>query len=88
MEPHGAWNYCCGGGGGLAATGEYGKIRMEMGKVKAEQIQKTGAKVVATNCYNCRTQISELNTKYKLGVKVKSIVELVADSLEVSGKEK
>ena len=88
MEPHGAWNYCCGGGGGLAATGEYGKIRMEMGKVKAEQIQKTGAKVVATNCYNCRTQISELNTKYKLGVKVKSIVELVADSLDVSEKEK
>lgn len=57
-------------------------------KVKAEQIQETEAKVVATNCYNCRTPISELNTKYKLGVKVKSIVELVADSLEVSGKEK
>ncbi len=30
----------------------------------------------------------QLNTKYKLGVKIKSIVELVADSLDVSGKEK
>ena len=88
MEPHGAWNYCCGGGGGLAATGEYGKIRMEMGKVKAEQIENAGVKIVATNCYNCRTQISELNNKYKLGIKVKSIVELVADSIKVGSKEK
>lgn len=82
MEPSGEWNYCCGGGGGLAATGDYGHIRMKMGKVKADQIQKTGAKVVVTNCYNCNTQIKELNDKYKLSVKVKSIVEVVADSIE------
>jgi len=82
MEPSGAWNYCCGGGGGLAATGDYGQLRMQVGKVKTEQIRRTGAKVVVTNCYNCMTQIRELNDKYKLGVKVKSIVELVADSLE------
>jgi len=81
MEPAGALNFCCGGGGGLSATGDYGQLRLQIGKVKAEQIQKTGAKVVATNCYNCLTQIGELNRKYNLGVKVKSIVELVADSL-------
>jgi len=82
MEPSGAWNYCCGGGGGLAATGDYGQLRITMGKVKADQIRRTGAKVVVTNCYNCTTQIRELNDKYKLGIKVKSIVELVADCLE------
>lgn len=81
MEPHGEWNYCCGGGGGLSATGDYGRIRLEIGKTKADQIKATGAKVVVTNCYNCRTQISELNRKYKLGVDVKSIVEVVAASL-------
>ena len=82
MEPAGALSFCCGGGGGLSATGDYGQLRLQIGKVKAEQIEKTGAKVVATNCYNCLTQIGELNRKYKLGVIVKSIVELVADSLD------
>jgi Fe-S oxidoreductase len=85
MQPHGAWNFCCGGGGGLSATGDYGNIRLQVGKVKADQIKATGAKTVITNCYNCRTQISELNRKYKLGVEVKSIVEAVADSLDLAG---
>jgi Fe-S oxidoreductase len=88
MEPHGALNYCCGGGGGLSASGDYGQLRIQIGKVKVEQIKKTGAKVIVTNCYNCHTQLIELNEKYKLGLQVKSIVELVADSLEVSGKKK
>ena len=82
MEPTGDLNFCCGGGGGLSATGDYGQLRLQIGKVKAEQIEKTGAKVVVTNCYNCLTQIGELNRKYKLGIKVKSIVEFVADSLD------
>ncbi len=83
MEPHGEWNFCCGGGGGLSATGEYGHIRLEIGRCKADQIKATGAKTVITNCYNCRTQISELNRKYELGVEVKSIVEAVAESLDM-----
>ena len=70
-----------GGGGGLASTGDYGQLRMTMGKKKAEQIRHTGAKVVATNCFNCMTQIRDLNKAYKLNVDVRSIVELVAESL-------
>ena len=81
MAPHGAINFCCGGGGGLAATGEYGKTRLTAGAVKATQIQKTGADTVITNCFNCNTQIKELNRKHELGVEVKSITELVADAL-------
>ena len=60
---------------------------MQIGKVKAEQIRKTGAKVVVSNCYNCHTQMIEINEKYNLGLKVSSIVELVADALEVSSDE-
>jgi len=81
MQPHGVWSYCCGGGGGLSATGEYGQKRIQVGKAKADQIRRTGARIVATGCYNCRTQISELNRSYDLGVEVRSIVELVADAL-------
>ncbi len=82
MQPHGARNYCCGGGGGLASTGDYGQLRITMGKKKAEQIRQTGAKVVVTNCFNCMTQIRDLSKAYDLGVEVKSIVELVAESLK------
>jgi Fe-S oxidoreductase len=82
MNPHGARNYCCGGGGGLASTGDYGRLRITMGKKKAEQIRLTGAKVVVTNCFNCMTQIRDLSKAYDLGVEVKSIVELVAESLK------
>jgi Fe-S oxidoreductase len=81
MQPQGARNYCCGGGGGLASTGDYGQLRITMGKKKAEQIRQTGAKVVVTNCFNCMTQIRDLNKAYELNIEVKSIVELVAESL-------
>ena len=81
MTPNRARNYCCGGGGGLASTGDFGKLRIAVGKKKAEQIRQTGAKIVATNCFNCMTQIRDLSKEYELGIEVKSIVELVSEAL-------
>lgn len=81
MEPHGALNYCCGGGGGLASTASLGKIRIEMGKTKADQIRKTGAKIVVTGCFNCLTQIRSLNETYDLGIEAKNFAEVVAGSI-------
>ena len=81
MQPNRARNFCCGGGGGLASTGDYGKLRITSGKIKAEQIRQTGAKIVATNCFNCMTQIRDLDKAYELGIEVKSVVELVSESL-------
>jgi Fe-S oxidoreductase len=81
MHPNRARNFCCGGGGGLASTGDFGKLRVTVGKQKAEQIRQTGAKIVATNCFNCMTQIRDISKEYDLGIEVKSIVELVSESL-------
>ena len=81
MQPHGMRNFCCGGGGGLASTGDFGKVRLDAGKRKAEQIRQTHAKIVVTNCFNCLTQIRDLIKTYDLGIEVKSIVELVSESL-------
>ncbi|CAB1057479.1 hypothetical protein D1BOALGB6SA_2232 [Olavius sp. associated proteobacterium Delta 1] len=81
MQPHGPRNYCCGGGGGLASTGDFGQLRIKAGQKKADQIRQTGAKIVATNCFNCMTQIRDLSKAYDLGIEVKSIVELTAESL-------
>lgn len=82
MHPHGIANFCCGGGGGLGATAEFGKVRMDMGRAKAEQIRRTGAQVVVTACFNCLTQIRSLNKEYDLGIEVKNILELVAYAID------
>ena len=82
MTPTGVHNYCCGGGGGLASTGDLGHIRNRMGKIKADQIRKTGAKTVITGCFNCKNQIRDIAENYDLDYKVKSIVEVVANSIK------
>lgn len=81
MTPNRQDNYCCGGGGGQLSMGEYSDRRISSGKIKAEQIRKTGAKVVATPCHNCIDQLMELNKEYKLNVEIKTISEIVANAL-------
>jgi Fe-S oxidoreductase len=81
MVPNRAENYCCGGGGGLLAASEFTTKRIEGGRIKAEQIRATGAKVVTSPCHNCLDQLLELNRHYKLGVEVRTLGEVVADAL-------
>ena len=77
MTPNREYNYCCGGGGGLLSASEYTDNRIKSGRIKAEQIRATGAKIVATPCHNCIDQLLEINKHYKLGVEIKTIGELV-----------
>jgi Fe-S oxidoreductase len=86
LMPHGRDNWCCGGGGGALTMSEFRKRRLEVGRIKAEQIRATGAKIVATSCHNCIDQIAELSRHYELGVQVKNTCELVADALVLSPK--
>lgn len=81
MDPYGNDNFCCGGGGGMLAMSEYNERRLKVGKIKADQIAKTGADVVITPCHNCVDQLSQINHTYKLGVEIKSVAEVVADAL-------
>jgi Fe-S oxidoreductase len=81
MNPNGIENYCCGGGGGLVALPEYYEKRMRAGKAKSDQIKKTGAKIVAAACENCKLQLADLNNYYNLGVEVKGVVDLVAEAI-------
>jgi Fe-S oxidoreductase len=83
MTPNREHNYCCGGGGGLLAASEYAAIRIEAGRIKAEQIRATGAKVVASPCHNCVDQLLELVRHYRLDVEIKTLAEIVADALVV-----
>lgn len=83
MNPHGNDAYCCGGGGGALAMSEYNERRLKIGKLKAEQIRKTGAQVVITPCHNCVDQLTQLNHTYKLGIQIKTLAELIADALVI-----
>jgi Fe-S oxidoreductase len=81
MNPYGADNLCCGGGGGQLAMSEYNERRMKIGELKAEQIRKTEAKIVVTPCHNCVDQLMQINTFYKLNVQIKTLAEIVADAI-------
>jgi Fe-S oxidoreductase len=84
MNPYGEDNFCCGGGGGALAMSEYNERRIKIGAIKAQQIAKSGAKVVITPCHNCVDQLQQLNHTYKLGVKIMTIAEIVADALVIN----
>ncbi|MGB8981025.1 MAG: (Fe-S)-binding protein [Anaerolineales bacterium] len=81
MEPHGAENYCCGGGGGMLSMSEFAKERKAAGKAKADQVLATGAEILATSCHNCLDQLDEVRRHYKLKVKVQNLSELVANAI-------
>lgn len=81
MTPYGTENFCCGGGGGQLAMSEYNERRMKIAEIKAEQIRKTGASIVVTPCHNCVDQLMQIDNKFKLGVKIKTLSEIVADAI-------
>jgi Fe-S oxidoreductase len=87
MTPNGTDNYCCGGGGGQLAMSEYNDRRMKIAEVKADQIRKTGAKIVVTPCHNCVDQLSQINVTFKLGVKIVTLAEIVADALILENEQ-
>ena len=83
MYPNRMNNYCCGAGGGAWAM-PYTEERIYYGRVKAQQIMDTGAKLVVAPCHNCRDQIMKSLTKdFGLDIETKYLWELVADSLVV-----
>jgi len=55
---------------------------MESGKIKAEQIRATGAKMVVVPCHNCFDQIKDLSKEYDLGVKVVHFKTILAPMIQ------
>jgi Fe-S oxidoreductase len=56
---------------------------MASGKLKADQIRETGAKIVITPCHNCFDQINDLSEEYDLEVKALSLKEIIVESMIV-----
>ena len=82
MSPDPKYNWCCGGGGGLVVLGEETlDFRMKSATVKVDQVKESRAKILATACENCHTQLSNLNDHYKMDVDVQFLSSMVADAL-------
>lgn len=61
MTPTGENNVCCGGGGGTVSIDELRPYRTTIGgKLKADQIRKSGCEVLVAPCANCKKQLREL----------------------------
>ncbi len=67
---------------------DFAHRRLEAGKIKADQIKRTGARVVAAPCHNCIDQLMELNKHFKLAVEIKTVCEIAADALVIEAGEK
>lgn len=86
MTPSGQDNFCCGGGGGLVSIDEMHDYRMEIGgKIKAEQMAKTGAKIIVSPCANCKKQLKELVAYYKLDCEVVGLHDLILKAIYLPG---
>lgn len=64
MDPNRENNICCSGGGGALING-FARARTYYGKLKVEQIKRTGAQKVCTPCVNCFDGIGNLAREYK-----------------------
>jgi Fe-S oxidoreductase len=86
MTPKGTDNFCCGGGGGLVSIDEIHDYRMEVaGRVKARQIERTGADIVVAPCANCKKQLKELVDHYELPCTVMGLHDLILRAIEIPG---
>ncbi len=73
---------CCGGGGSFVLH-HYGTGMAILNK-KILNLKKTGAETVATSCPNCIMQLRHGLLKHGSGTEVVSVVQLLAESLEIT----
>lgn len=70
---------CCGCGGSFNLN--HYELSQKIGNRKADNIQASGAKTVATSCPACMLQITDMLSQRQAGVGVKHVIELYADGL-------
>jgi len=94
MTPTGIDNICCGGGGGTVSIDEIRSYRTAVGgKLKADQIRKSGAQFLVAPCANCKKQLKELVEDQEIDCEVMGLHDLIyraiifPDSMKVKPAE-
>ncbi len=83
MAPSGENNICCGGGGGTVSIDEIRPYRTTVGgRMKAEQIRRSGCEVLVAPCANCKKQLRELVEDQGIDCKVVGFHDLIYNAIE------
>jgi len=78
MTPFGENNICCGGGGGTVSIDEIRSYRTTIGgKLKADQIRKSGCEILIAPCANCKKQLKELVEDQGIDCEVMGLHDLI-----------
>jgi len=79
MEQCGKWSTCC-GGGGLEAT--HPDLSERLGMRRVEELLKTGASIILSNCPACDMQLTKACKKMGSDAKVVDLVKFLDEALE------
>ena len=85
MWPNRSNNYCCGGGGGYLQSG-FTEARRAYGKIKDDQIRRTGAPYCIAPCHNCHSQIHDLSHHFGGNYQVVHLWTLICLSMGILGE--
>jgi Fe-S oxidoreductase len=81
MYPNKEHNFCCNAGGGLAVLAQWLSHKARGNRVKAEQILRTGAKIVIAPCHNCNVGLKDIIKYWNLPVKLMFFDELLEKTM-------
>lgn len=88
MYPNKEHNFCCNAGGGLAVLAQWISHKAKGNRVKAEQILKTGAKIVIAPCHNCNVGLKDVIKYWNLPVKLMFFDELISNTMVIPDEMK
>lgn len=78
---HGAFSWCCGGGGGVLENERADPLRYRVFEAKMREVEATGVEGVVTCCSVCRRTFDDGVERFDWNKSVKGLTELVAEHL-------
>ncbi|MBN1800641.1 MAG: 4Fe-4S dicluster domain-containing protein [Candidatus Lokiarchaeota archaeon] len=76
-------SWCCGAGGGVKIG--FPDWALEVSKERVLEAKDTGATILTSICPFCKTNLSDANREYNLGLEILDLVEIL-DQLEIKTK--
>jgi Fe-S oxidoreductase len=85
LKNHGAFSFCCGGGGGVLDIERAAPLRYRTMENKLREIDDTGAGTFVTSCSDCRRTFDDAKAHFSWDKTPQSLLELVASNLTGTG---
>ncbi len=83
MQPNREHNYCCAAGGGVINCGPpFKNARVRSNRVKAQQLEATGAEICIAPCHNCHGGLEDVIHHYKLNMELKFFIDIIYECME------